>query len=73
MEHYRRLGLAAAIRKLGLPQGQATDVAYFTRLDGYELARLCMPSEAQKMRAPDCAARAGSPAAVNPPAVSPRP
>ena len=51
MEHYRRLGLGKAIRKLGLPQEQATDVVYFTRLDGYELARLSMPSEAQKMRA----------------------
>jgi 2-polyprenyl-6-methoxyphenol hydroxylase-like FAD-dependent oxidoreductase len=51
MEHYRRLGLSAAIRKLGLPRGQATDVVYFTRLDGYEIARLRMPSEEEKMRA----------------------
>ncbi len=50
MEHYRRLGLSASLRKLGLPPEQPTDVVYFTRLDGYELARLSMPSEAQKQR-----------------------
>jgi 2-polyprenyl-6-methoxyphenol hydroxylase-like FAD-dependent oxidoreductase len=50
MEHYRRLGLSSAIRKLGLPREQATDVVYFTRLDGFEIARLRMPSEAQKMQ-----------------------
>lgn len=51
MEHYRRLGLSASIRKLGLPPGQATDVVYFTRLDGHEVGRIRMPSEAEKMRA----------------------
>src|SRR5262245_65903585 len=44
MEHYRRLGLAAAIRKLGLPIDHPTDVAYFTRFNGLEIARLRMPS-----------------------------
>ena len=49
MEHYRRLGLAAGIRKLGLPSDHPTDVVYYTRLDGWELARIAMPSESQKM------------------------
>src|SRR5918994_903273 len=49
MEHYRRLGLAREMRKLGLPPDHPTDVGYFTTLAGYELARLPMPSEAQKL------------------------
>src|SRR4051794_34803180 len=48
MEHYRRLGLAREMRKLGLPPEHPTDVGYFTTLAGYEIARLPMPSEAQK-------------------------
>src|ERR1043165_843644 len=44
MEHFRRLGIAAEIRKLGLPPDHPTDVAYFTRFGGTELARLRMPS-----------------------------
>ena len=50
MEHHRRLGLAPRIRALGLPPDRPTDVSYFTRLNGYELARLRMPSEAEKQR-----------------------
>src|SRR6185312_4936015 len=44
MEHFRRLGIAGEIRKLGLPADHPTDVAYFTRFGAYELARLRMPS-----------------------------
>ena len=44
MEQFRRLGLAEPIRKLGLPLDHPTDVAYFTRFAGAELARLRMPS-----------------------------
>src|SRR5690554_6776006 len=44
MEHYRRLGLADEIRGLGLPADHPTDVAYFTRLSTYELARFEQPS-----------------------------
>ncbi|HSP49627.1 MAG TPA: FAD-dependent monooxygenase [Pseudolabrys sp.] len=44
MEHFRRLGIAGEIRKLGLPGDHPTDVAYFTRFGGYELARVHMPS-----------------------------
>ncbi|HEX2115839.1 MAG TPA: FAD-dependent oxidoreductase [Alphaproteobacteria bacterium] len=51
MEHYRRLGLAEAVRQLGLPPDHPTDVAYFTRLNGSELARLRMPSLAEKRQA----------------------
>jgi 2-polyprenyl-6-methoxyphenol hydroxylase-like FAD-dependent oxidoreductase len=56
MEHYRRLGISTQIRELGrqglgLPPDHPTDVAYFTRFSAHELARLPMPSEADKMRA----------------------
>ena len=50
MEHYRRLGFSAQVRKLGLPPDHPTDSVYMTRLSGYELARLPMPSETEKMR-----------------------
>ncbi len=43
MEHLRRLGIARRFRDLGLAPDYPTDVAYFTRLSGYELARLPMP------------------------------
>jgi 2-polyprenyl-6-methoxyphenol hydroxylase-like FAD-dependent oxidoreductase len=49
MEHYRRLGIARELRQLGLPPDHPTDVGYFTTLNGWELARLPMPSERQKM------------------------
>jgi 2-polyprenyl-6-methoxyphenol hydroxylase-like FAD-dependent oxidoreductase len=51
MEHYRRLGIADKIRALGLPDDHPTDVAYFTRFNAWELARLKMPSNAQKRAA----------------------
>ncbi len=57
MEHYRRLGIAAQIRGLGLPGDYPTDVGFFTRFNGWELARLRMPSERVKM----IAARNASP------------
>jgi 2-polyprenyl-6-methoxyphenol hydroxylase-like FAD-dependent oxidoreductase len=37
------------LRQLGLPPDHPTDVGYFTTLNGWELARLPMPSERQKM------------------------
>ena len=51
MEHYRRLGFAEEIRALGLPPDFPTDIAYFTRFSGYELARFRLPSarEAREM------------------------
>jgi 2-polyprenyl-6-methoxyphenol hydroxylase-like FAD-dependent oxidoreductase len=48
MEHYRRLGLSRAIRKLGLPTDHPTDVGFFTALNGWELGRITMPSEREK-------------------------
>jgi 2-polyprenyl-6-methoxyphenol hydroxylase-like FAD-dependent oxidoreductase len=51
MEHHRRLGFAAAVRALGLPPERPTDVRYFTRLNGWELARIPMPSEDEKLHA----------------------
>ena len=51
MEHYRRLGLSEKIRSAGLPDGCPTDVAYFTRFNGQELARIRMPSAAEKRAA----------------------
>lgn len=48
MEHYRRLGFADRIRCLGLPPDHPTDVAYFTRFEAWELARLQMPSQHEK-------------------------
>jgi len=51
MEHYRRLGLSPAVRQVGLPWDHPTDVAYFTRLTGWELGRIKLPTEADKMAA----------------------
>lgn len=56
MEHYRRLGIARQIRKVGLPPDHPTDVGYFTTLNGWELARHRMPSENEKIAARDAAA-----------------
>jgi acetolactate synthase I/II/III large subunit len=49
MEHYRRIGLARAIRAAGLPPEHSTDIVYLTRLNGYELKRFRMPTGAEKM------------------------
>jgi 2-polyprenyl-6-methoxyphenol hydroxylase-like FAD-dependent oxidoreductase len=49
MEHYRRLGFSDQVRGLGFPRDYPTDVAYFTRFNAWELARLRMPSTAQKL------------------------
>ena len=51
MEHYRRLGISRQLRAMGLPPDYPTDVGYFTRLTGWELARLKMPSDREKMEA----------------------
>jgi 2-polyprenyl-6-methoxyphenol hydroxylase-like FAD-dependent oxidoreductase len=50
MEHYRRLGFAAEIRALGLPADYPTDIAYFTRFAGYEIARFSLPSATEARR-----------------------
>ncbi|MGB6447575.1 MAG: FAD-dependent monooxygenase, partial [Xanthobacteraceae bacterium] len=46
LEHFRRLGISEPVRRLGLPADHPTDVAYFTRFNAWELARIRMPSEA---------------------------
>ncbi len=51
MEHYRRLGIAEAIRSLGLPADWPTDVLYYTRFNSHLLARLPMPSANEKRAA----------------------
>jgi 2-polyprenyl-6-methoxyphenol hydroxylase-like FAD-dependent oxidoreductase len=48
MEHYRRLGIVDKIRRLGLPGDYPTDVGYFTRFTGWELARVKMAPERVK-------------------------
>lgn len=50
MEHYRRLGLAQHVRRAGLPWDHATDIAFFTRYNGAELARLPWPSPGEALR-----------------------
>jgi 2-polyprenyl-6-methoxyphenol hydroxylase-like FAD-dependent oxidoreductase len=47
MEHFRRLGFATEVRAQGLPPDHPTDIAYFTRYTGHELARLSLPTAAQ--------------------------
>jgi 2-polyprenyl-6-methoxyphenol hydroxylase-like FAD-dependent oxidoreductase len=51
MEHHRRLGIAPQVRALTLPAERPTDVSYYTRLTGWELGRLPMASENDKLRA----------------------
>jgi 2-polyprenyl-6-methoxyphenol hydroxylase-like FAD-dependent oxidoreductase len=47
MEHFRRLGFAHEVRALGLPSDYPTDIAYFTRYTGSELARFALPSSSE--------------------------
>jgi 2-polyprenyl-6-methoxyphenol hydroxylase-like FAD-dependent oxidoreductase len=47
MEHFRRHGFADAVRVQGLPADHPTDIAYFTRYCGHELARLQLPTAQQ--------------------------
>ncbi|ALG15075.1 FAD-dependent monooxygenase [Kibdelosporangium phytohabitans] len=51
MEHYRTLGLAAQVRRLGLPWEHPTDISFRTRYTGFELARDRHPSPAAALRA----------------------
>jgi 2-polyprenyl-6-methoxyphenol hydroxylase-like FAD-dependent oxidoreductase len=50
MEHFRRLGFADEVRAQGLPPDHPTDIAYFTRFTGWELARLSLPTAAEAVR-----------------------
>ena len=51
MEHFRRHGIAQEIRAQGLPPDHPTDIAYFTRFTGHELARLSLPTQRQAQEA----------------------
>ncbi|MGH7087369.1 MAG: FAD-dependent monooxygenase, partial [Stellaceae bacterium] len=57
MEHYRRLGFSAAVRSLGLPHDHPTDCAYYTRYSRPELARIRMPTAAEKLAGVAASAR----------------
>jgi len=46
MEHFRRIGIADEVRAAGLPGDYSPDIAYFTSIGQYELARLSQPSSA---------------------------
>ena len=50
MEHFRRLGFAHEVRAQGLPGDHPTDIAYFTRYTGWELARLSLPTADEAVR-----------------------
>ena len=50
MEHFRRLGFVDEVRAQGLPPDHPTDIAYFTRYTGHELARLSLPTAAEAVR-----------------------
>lgn len=50
MEHFRRLGLAEAVRNTGVPSDHPTDIVYCTRITRHELARHRLPSPAQARR-----------------------
>ena len=52
MEHIRRLGMAPDIRNTGVPLDHPTDVTWVTRMAGYELGRLKMPTLREKIENP---------------------
>jgi 2-polyprenyl-6-methoxyphenol hydroxylase-like FAD-dependent oxidoreductase len=52
MEHLRRLGAAADVRKIGIPPEHNTDITFITRFTGYELGRVEMPSLNEKIGNP---------------------
>ena len=49
MEHYRRLGIANEIRKVGLPPKHCGDAIFVTRINGYELGRIVLPTNAERL------------------------
>ncbi|MBV9628070.1 MAG: FAD-dependent monooxygenase, partial [Xanthobacteraceae bacterium] len=51
MEIFRRLGLAQTIRKAGLPDQYPHDVSFCTTMTGIELARISIPSRADRYSA----------------------
>src|SRR5262249_2862012 len=51
MEIFRRLGVAKVLREAGLPANYPNDVAYRTSVTGIELARIPIPSRAERYKA----------------------
>jgi cation diffusion facilitator CzcD-associated flavoprotein CzcO len=51
METFRRLGLAHAVRNAGLPADYPNDVAFRTTAIGIEMARIPIPSRAERYTA----------------------
>jgi 2-polyprenyl-6-methoxyphenol hydroxylase-like FAD-dependent oxidoreductase len=45
MEHFRRLGVAGALRAAGLPPGYPRDILYRTHLTGFDILRAPAPGE----------------------------
>lgn len=52
MERFRQLGIADRVRDAGLPAEYPQDVAFRTTLAGIELARILIPSRADRAREP---------------------
>jgi 2-polyprenyl-6-methoxyphenol hydroxylase-like FAD-dependent oxidoreductase len=59
MEHFRRLGIGERVRDAGVPRENAMDVAWFTRLAEWEVARFHYP-DVQSWRAAILAKNDGS-------------
>jgi 2-polyprenyl-6-methoxyphenol hydroxylase-like FAD-dependent oxidoreductase len=53
MELFRKLDIADKIRALGLPGDHPLDVAYFTRMNAYEIARGRTPSRSERLKMRD--------------------
>src|SRR5262245_19814510 len=53
MEIFRRLGVAKAVREIGLPPDYPNDAAFRTAMTGIELARIPIPSRANRYTATD--------------------
>src|SRR5262245_9905231 len=51
MEIFRRLGIAGKLRKTGLPADYPNDVVSATTMTGIELARVAIPSRAERYTA----------------------
>ncbi len=49
MELFRKLGIADAVRELGVPADHPFDIAFFTRFSSFEIARGRTPSRAERM------------------------
>lgn len=50
MEHFRRLGLAEAVRSTGVPGDHPTDIVYCSRITWHEIARHRLPSPDEARR-----------------------